>query len=152
MYEGLLKKAEQLGLRISEEPMPERIKGLYGDNCIWINKNIDLYSEKACVLAEEIGHHETTVGNILDQSDLSNRKQERRARTWAYRELVPLHKIVQASKEGINNQYELAEYLCVTENFLIEALKRYHEIYGTHTVYQGHIITFHPLSVYERVS
>ena len=39
--------------------------------------------EKSCVLAEELGHYYTTVGDILDQSDDGNRKQERRARLWA---------------------------------------------------------------------
>ena len=38
--------------------------------------------EKASVLAEELGHYYTTVGNILDQEDAGNRKQEHKARTW----------------------------------------------------------------------
>ena len=33
-------------------------------------------TEKACVLAEELGHHYTTVGDIIDQKESENRKQE----------------------------------------------------------------------------
>lgn len=149
MYESLLIKAEQLGLRIVEMPMPITMKGLYSDGVAWINKNIKLTADRACTLAEEIGHHETTEGDILDQSDLENRKQERKARTWAYMELIPLIKIVQASKEGIYNRYELSEFLGVTEDFLTDALKRYQEIYGNRIMYNNYIITFDPLGVYE---
>lgn len=147
MYESLLIKAEQLGVRTIEEPMPITIKGLYSDGVAWINKNIKLTADRACTLAEEIGHHETSAGDILDQSDLRNRQQEKTARTWAYKKLVPLHKIVQASKEGINTRYELAEFLNVTEEFLSEAIKRYQEIYGLSTCYEGSLITFSPLKV-----
>lgn len=37
-------------------------------------------AEKACVLAEELGHHYTAVGDIIDQSYYSNRKQELRGK------------------------------------------------------------------------
>ena len=31
-------------------------------------------AEKACVLAEELGHHYTTIGDIIDQKESENRK------------------------------------------------------------------------------
>ncbi|MFQ9811247.1 MAG: hypothetical protein ACLRYB_18370 [Segatella copri] len=40
--------------------------GLYADGCAWINKDMKS-NRKYCILAEEIGHYETSVGNILDQ-------------------------------------------------------------------------------------
>lgn len=58
----------------------DNIKGLYCDGVIALNSKFKDSAEKACVLAEELGHHYTTVGNILDQSDTNNRKQELRAR------------------------------------------------------------------------
>ena len=44
----------------------------------------------ADTLAEELGHHYTTVGDILDQTNVSNRKQERLARVWAYNRRIGL--------------------------------------------------------------
>ena len=46
----------------------DRIKGLYSDGTIAISTDMKTDAEKACVLAEELGHHYTTYGNILDQS------------------------------------------------------------------------------------
>lgn len=49
------------------------LKGLYVNGHIAINaKMSDI--EKACVLAEELGHHYTTYGNILNQSDIFQSK------------------------------------------------------------------------------
>lgn len=58
-----------------------RIKGLYCDGTIALKDNIETTNEKACVLSEELGHHYTTVGNILDMNDTANRKQEQHARS-----------------------------------------------------------------------
>ena len=61
----------------------DRIKGLYCDGVIAISDRLK-GSEKAAVLAEELGHHLTAAGCILDQSVTANRKQELRGRIWAY--------------------------------------------------------------------
>lgn len=129
-YKSLSKEAYQQGVDIYEKPMTSRIKGLYSDNVIWINKFIPTTSEKACILAEELGHYYTSVGNILDQDDINNRKQERRARGWAYERLIPWKKIVHAYHNGARSNYELAEELDVSERFLESALHYYREKYG----------------------
>ena len=49
----------------------QNIKGLYCNDTMAISKSISTQAEKSCVLAEELGHHYTTVGDILDQSDPS---------------------------------------------------------------------------------
>lgn len=146
-YESLLREAEQQGVYTYEKPMPATIKGLYADNVIWINCSIPTSIEKACILAEELGHYHTSAGNILDQTKIENRKQERKARAWAYKKLVPLSSIVQAYKEGISNYYELAEYLDVTEEFLNDALKWYQEKFGLCVPFDEHVIYFDPLRV-----
>ena len=148
-YEKLLIEADQHGIDIYEKPMQKRNKGLYCDKVIWINKHIQTSIEKACVLAEELGHYHTSAGNILDQKNLNNRKQEKQARSWAYEKLVPLEKIVQAHKDGPKNKYELAEYLNVTEAFLEESIKRYIEKYGLSVNYKDYVICFEPLGVLE---
>ena len=149
LYENLLMEAAHHGVDIYEKPMRPTIKGLYSDSVIWINRSIPTVVEKACILAEELGHYHTSVGNILDQTDIRNRKQERRARTWAYERLVPLSKIVQAYHAGATDRHELAEYLGVPEQFLQAAIDRYREKYGTYTVVDGYIVYFDPLAVAE---
>lgn len=146
-YEKLRKEAAQKGINIYEEPMNMAIKGLYGNNTIWINKGLPTNTEKACILAEELGHHHTSHGILLDQAGLQNRKQEKRARKWAYKKLVPLPAFIQAHKAGIRNHHELAEYLDVTEEFLEEAIQNYKEKYGLFKTIDGLTICFEPLGV-----
>lgn len=147
-YEHLVKNSP---VSINETDMlPKSFKGLYaellGKKVILIKDNLNS-SEKYCVLAEELGHHFTSSGNITDQSKLVNKKQEKRARTWAYEKAVPLNKIIKAHKENIRNKYEFAEFLEVTEEFLEETLNRYKEKYGLLVEYQGYSICFEPLGV-----
>lgn len=149
LYEILMKEAIQHDIDIYEKPMKSKIKGLYCDKVIWINHTLPTYKEKACILAEELGHYHTTVGNILDQSKIENRKQELKARVWAYKKLVPLSKIVQAHKENITSRYELAEYFNITEEFLNEAIEWYKRKYGLSINIGKFIIFFEPLKVLE---
>ena len=146
-YETLLEEADSQFLVVKEKPLRAhngRIKG----NRIAIKKDIPP-TQKACVLAEELGHHYTTVGNILDQSKAENRKQERRARLWAYRKMFDLIDLVSAYKHGCRNRYEIAEYLEVTESFLQEALDTYKEKYGPYTKVDRYVVYFEPLGVLE---
>lgn len=149
MYEKLLIEADRLGIETYEKPLPPRLKGLYSDNVIFINRNIKTSTEKTCILAEELGHYHTSSGDILDQSSFTNRKQELRARRWSYERLVPLSKIVQAQKAGIRNKFELAQFLGITERFLETALNRYKDKYGLCTTYKNYTIYFEPLGVLE---
>ena len=100
--------------------------------------------ERASVLAEELGHYYTTVGNILDQEDAGNRKQEHKARTWAYNRLIGLSGLVRAYEKGCTTIYEMAEELEVCEDFLRSALDHYHDKYGCCTDYNGYRISFEP--------
>ena len=146
-YETLLEEADSQFLVVKEKPLRAhngRIKG----NRIAIKKDIPTI-QKACVLAEELGHHYTTVGNILDQSKTENRKQERRARLWAYKRAFDLVDLVSAYKHGCRNRYEIAEYLEVTESFLQEALDTYKEKYGPYTKVDRYVVYFEPLGVLE---
>ena len=103
--------------------------------------------EKGCVLAEELGHHYTTYGNILDEKDIRNVKQEKRARNWGYEKLVDIISIINAFNARTRNRYEIAEYLGVTEEFLQEAIDHYKGKYGLCHGVEGYIIRFEPLWV-----
>ena len=119
-YEELIGEYEHL--IIEERPMIN--DGLYADGCVWINQDMPT-NRKACVLAEEVGHYETSSGNILDQTDTGNRKQELTARKWAYNKVVPEEKISEAISAGYTEVWEIADHLDVDEKFLREALKYY---------------------------
>lgn len=141
-YEYLLMKAESNNLIIKEKLLPVSLGRIKG-NRIAIHTNMTI-TEKKCVLAEELGHYHTTVGNILDQTEQGNRKQERIARLWAYNELVGLNGIIRAYKYGCQNLYDTAEFLEVTEEFLSCALEQYRDKYGICTRLEHYLIFFEP--------
>lgn len=122
----------------------DRIKGLYCDGVIVINKGIKTRVEESCILAEELGHHYTTVGDIIDQKIDGNVKKENKARLWAANKKIGLTGIVAAYKYGCRNLFEMAEYLETTEEFLKEALDMYHSKYGLYTTVDNYIIYFEP--------
>lgn len=146
-YESLLLESETQNLIVREKEL-SGYKGRIYKNRVAIRRNLST-TEKACVLAEELGHHYTTVGNILDQSKAENRKQERRARLWAYKKAFDLVDLVSAYKHGCRNRYEIAEYLEVTESFLQEALDTYKEKYGPYTKVDRYVVYFEPLGILE---
>lgn len=130
----------------------DSIKGLYCDGTAAIRKSIDTVTEKACVLAEELGHHHTSSGNILDQTNVNNRKQELRARMWAYNELIGLRGITKAYEHGCSSMFDMAEYLEVTEEYLKEALNAYRNKYGICADIDNYTICFIPyLAVFKKV-
>lgn len=122
-------------------------KGLYADGVIAINKKLTL-AEKTCILAEELGHHYTTCGNILDQSDLKNEKQELRARGWAFEKLLPIESFVAAFEHGCRNRFEMADFLDITEEFISESVEYYKRKHGLYAISEdGHAVYFDPLGV-----
>lgn len=121
-----------------------RIKGLYCDGIIALNDHIETSQEKSCVLAEELGHFYTSSGDILDQSDPMNRKQEHRARLWAYNDRIGLTGLIHAYELGCRNLHEAAEALDVTEEFLQAAVKCYRKKYGIYTTLDDYVIYFEP--------
>lgn len=121
-----------------------RIKGLYCDGTIALSSKLT-NKERAAILAEELGHHLTAAGDILDQSITDNRKQELRGRIWAYNRLIGLTGIIRAYKMGCRNRYEVSECLDVPEDTLQEALNYYHARYGICTQVDNYVIYFEPV-------
>ena len=149
-FETLLDDADAEGLTIKERPFRAydgRIKG----KSIYLRKGMSA-SEKKCVLAEELGHHHTSVGNILDMNDVRNRKQERQARLWGYNKLIGLTGIIKAFRAGCQSRHEVAELLNVTDEFLKECIDCYRDKYGVCTEIDNYIIYFIPhLAVMEKI-
>ena len=148
-YDILLEEAESDGILIKEKPLVANDGRIRGDQ-ILIRQNMS-GCQKACVLAEELGHYYTTAGDILDQSNVLNRKQERTARLWAYNKMITLEKLVAAKEAGCRNSYEIAEHLDVTEEFLLEALECYHTKYGKGLQKDCYLIFFEPFNIYKMI-
>lgn len=148
-YELLLHKYSKKKIEIKECTLPYEYKGLYKNNQILIEKSLST-NEKVCILTEEVGHHYTTVGDITAQAVLTDIKQENTARRWAYPILVPVDSIIEAKNYGCTSRYEIAEFIGVTEEFLQDSIQFYFNKYGKQIEYQGKIITFEPLNVFEK--
>ncbi|MBD5465894.1 MAG: ImmA/IrrE family metallo-endopeptidase [Lachnospiraceae bacterium] len=150
IYENLLKESDSLNLITKEKELPVN-KGRLKGKRIAIRKDLSNI-EKGCVLAEELGHYHTTVGNILDQSSASNRKQELRAKVWAYNKLIGLTGIISSYEYGCDSIHDTAEFLDVTEEFLSDALQYYKSKFGIYTIVDNYIIYFEPsIGVFELI-
>ena len=122
-YDDLLIEADCNNLVTKEKPLRAN-KGRIKGNRIAIRKDLT-QAEKKCVLAEELGHHYTATGNILDK-------------------LVGLRGIVDAYLHHCQSISESAEYLEVTEEFLIDSLNYYRNKYGVYTKLDNYVIFFQP--------
>ena len=143
-YERLKYESCDDGIDEIEKDFSKNIKGLYCDDTVAINENIETTTEKACVLAEELGHHYTSVGNILDMTDVQNRKQERQARLNGYNRMIGLTGLISAYEAGCLNRFETAEYLGVTEEYLQECIDCYRDKYGVCITVDDYYIMFIP--------
>ena len=123
-YEELQDQACADGIDVMDyEFNSPNIKGLYCNSTVAINKSISTQAEKSCILAEELGHHYTTVGDNLK---------------------IGLIGITHAYEAGCRSLYEMAEYLDATEEYLKEALDCYHSIHGVYATIDNYIIFFEP--------
>lgn len=112
-YEQLLTTADQNGLLVKEKKLAKH-DGLLKGKRIAIRKDIETQAEKSCVLAEELGHHYTSSGDILDQDNIMKQKQEYRARLYGYNLKIGLTGLIRAYEAGCRNLYEMAEFLDTT--------------------------------------
>lgn len=149
-YEELLKETDSMGLIVKEKPLQSG-DGRIFNNKIAIRKDIPTQVEKACVLAEELGHYFTTYGNILDQSSVANQKQEYRARLYGYNLKIGLSGIIRAYENGCRTLYEMAEYLDVTEEYLQSAIDCYRSRYGQFASVDNYILYFIPCLAVMRI-
>lgn len=149
-YNALLNEANAEGISIKERPFKTydgRIKG----KDIYLRKDMNT-TEKSCVLAEELGHYYTTVGDILDMNVPANRKQERQARLWGYNRVIGLFGLIRAYEHGCKDKYEIAEYLDVTEEYLEDCIDCYRDKYGECKAIDNYTIYFIPnLMIFKKI-
>lgn len=146
-YENLMIEHSYLQIKDCHK-LPNGYDGFYSDGYVLIDKTLP-YHKKVQVLAEEIAHHKLTYGDITDQTKFNNRKFENYARRAGYQAALPLRIIIEAYHYGISNLHELAEYTELSEEYIIKVIEFYKKKYGLSTYYNGHVIKFEPLQVFE---
>ncbi|MDK4077365.1 ImmA/IrrE family metallo-endopeptidase [Staphylococcus pseudintermedius] len=146
-YEQLLIENQHIKIKDTVK-LPYGYKGFYSDQVILIDDSLTEY-KKHETLAEEIAHHKITYGNILDQSNMLNRKFELKARRLANESVITLQGLINAFNYGVQNIYDLATYFEVTKDFVLDAIQHYKQKYGLRTRYGKYIIEFEPLIIYK---
>lgn len=140
--ESLISEYPQINVKLAD--LPKGLSGLYFDNVILLNKHLDTV-EKHCVLAEEIGHYETTYGNITDLNDVKNQKLEIIARRWGYEKLVSLDNLIHCYNNRIWSLEDVCYHLDITPEYFYYAIDNYIEKYGLYKTHNGYKITFSPV-------
>lgn len=143
-YQELKEKAFDEGLIVKEYDIPG-YKGRIKGNRIAIHDGLETSEEKACVLAEEIGHAVTTVGDIHDRTDPDAIRQEFIARAYAFEMQIGISGLIRAYRRCCRTYHEVAEELNVTVPFLQDALEYYRMKYGDKVLdVDGYSVCFHP--------
>jgi len=81
-------------------------------------------ADRACWLAEELGHHNTGTDLVLHYDKVTDWKAEARARKWAHDRLLTPDAIRTAARNS-DDIYELAFALDVSVQFLRESVDDY---------------------------
>ena len=137
IYDRFLDEAYRNGLIVKEKPLLAYDGLIFGER-VAIRKDLETSCEKGCILAEELGHHYTSSGNILDYDS----KQELKARGWAYDNIIGMSGLIRI-KDCLTLE-EAADRLDVTCDFLYEAIEYYSSKYAPFTTFRGYIIRFIP--------
>ena len=124
-----------------EKTMPEHQKGLYYDGVVYLNPN-QSEEELTSTIAEEIGHHLTSSGNIVLQNDLQARQQEQKARDVGNMLVVTLEDIVNCYNANLATSNECADYLNLKVSTFETAIEVYREKYPSGTWYQNYFLNF----------
>ncbi len=124
------------------------LKGLYYDGNIIIDKSVLTTTETRCIIAEELGHHHTSFGDILDYK--RNEKQEAKARDWAIDNLVSLNDFIRVFEAGCQNLYEAAQELEITESFLSDSIAYYNRKYEHFAEVDGYLVYFNPIAILKK--
>lgn len=149
-YDELLIEAGNESLIVREKPLNGNDGRVY-NRWIAIRQDLPSIKEKSCVLAEEMGHFYMNAGNIIDQNDISNRKQEYRARLWGYNKKVGLTGLIEAYEHGCRSYEEVAEHLDITEEYLDTVISCYRSKYGIRATVDNYIIYFEPALIIGRI-
>lgn len=88
---------------------------------------IESITEEKELLAEELGHYYCNAFYNSSSSLSSIAQKEYRANKWKCTVLVSVNDFKDAFKKGLKNIYEIADYLCLSEDTVAFAYNYYKE-------------------------
>lgn len=124
----LLNLIEKENITLDEELKIPDTSGIYinipGLNpIIGIKKNLNSTSEYYSIIAEELGHHFKTIGNLLVKEDsyikeVFKTKEEIKARLWAANFFITDEEFEQALHNCISTIPDMCDYFNVTREII----------------------------------
>lgn len=146
-FEILESQYPELTIHIDND-MPEGSGGFIYNYDIFLNGNEDLKTKRLETLAEEIGHYETTAGNIVHQCTAAERHDEHTARVWGWTHLISLDGLIYCYENGITTAPDMADFFEVSIEYLWEAIDCYRDKRGEYfTYYEYHFDLSHGLNI-----
>lgn len=141
--EAMLNLACRENIIVEEFYLEPPLKGIYicqdgRPPVIGLSTAINTMAEKRSVMAEELGHHFTTIGDCLPRQfynyahRLTISKAEYKALRWAANHLISDNDLFDMLREGLYKPCELAEYFCVVPEIIntkINLLKNSYRFY-----------------------
>lgn len=91
-----------------------------GSCLILINRHRPL-AQRTAALAEELGHHFKSIGDLRDLRDIAAAKSERLAHDWSIESLLPMPALESQLQQGNGTVWELAEACDLPAEFIREA-------------------------------
>ncbi|MBP2657264.1 MAG: hypothetical protein H6Q69_296 [Firmicutes bacterium] len=130
----LFKIAKHEGIIVETFPLQPPLYGVYlcqpgSKPVIGLSNVIATDRERRCIMAEELGHHFTTVGQCIPREFYHRNmrsninRAEHKAMRWAAKHLIPKCRLIQAIESGITTIWDLTEYFNVVEDILLFRLK-----------------------------
>lgn len=125
------------GVRVVDYNFPSKIRGVYQDGIIGINKDVLDPAERRCIIACEMGRHLVRKNKSIV---LTEEQEHIAAFYWAVSYLMPLSAFIEASKFDLKTATEFAEFLNVTPQFVKTGIAFYKNSMGNRIFYQNHVI------------
>lgn len=128
--EDLVQLAQAQGIALDTTILRQEdgLDGLYlswpEGSVILLNAHRSLETQ-AIALAEELGHHFKTHGDVIALDTVTKRKSEAAGRAWSYQALMPPEQVGRAVRSGVCSVWELAELFGVTDGFVKDAIAYY---------------------------
>ncbi len=127
--EKMLQLAYNEGIIVEEFYLKPPLMGIYicqegRPPLIGISTSIESIAEKRSIMAEELGHHFTSVGNCLPyqfyhySARLSISKTEYKALRWAALHLISDDDLLDALRDGVDTKNYLTEYFMTTTEII----------------------------------
>ncbi len=123
--------------------LPKGLPGINKGHMVLIDRKQSLY-RKHFILAEEIGHYETTAGDITELDTIPKIKAEIVARRWGYEKIISLDDLVSCFEKKHLTAEDVAIDFEIELDDLKVILDHYFNKYGPSVQHKGYIINFDP--------